>query len=523
MDIYDLVSPIDFRYYGADSSFFERLRPYVSESAFFEYQRRVETALILAFRELAWCSPQHADEVLSAFGSVTAAEVYEEEKRTGHIVRALVNCVSRKVSPEAGNYVHLFLTSNDTTDTATSLRFQELLRDVILPDLLDLLGTLIELAELHASTPQIGRTHGQHAVPITFGFAIALYVDRLGGRIRMLETSRQNLRGKIAGAVGAYNALSLHLPKAAVLFEKLVLAHLGLQPAPGSIASQIVQPEFATDMGYAVQSCFSVLANLADDLRHLCRSEIGEVQEGQSPDTVGSSTMPHKINPKDFENVKSLWKAYMPRLVTVLMDQVSEHQRDLTNSASMRFVTEFVTAFAYGVHRLSGTLDGIEPDAARMREVLEGGKDPVAAEPLYILLSLAGHPDAHEAARVLARKARAAGITLTRAIRRDSELQHYIARMRPDQREILETPVKYTGQSYSRTIAVCKHWRQQAEDLRRSLSQEKQALSDIGPANLRTLYQSLTAVEQSDVSPNDLCSTDDRPRLIADLIASQAK
>ncbi len=523
MDIYDLVSPIDFRYYGADSSFFERLRPYVSESAFFEYQRRVETAVIVVFRELGWCSPKHADEILAAFDAVTAAEVYEEEKRTGHIVRALVNCVSRKVSPEAGNYVHLFLTSNDTTDTATSLRFQELLRDVILPDLLDLLGTLIELAELHASTPQIGRTHGQHAVPITFGFAIALYVDRLGGRIRMLETSRQNLRGKIAGAVGAYNALSLHLPKAAVLFEKLVLAHLGLQPAPGSIASQIVQPEFATDMGYAVQSCFSVLANLADDLRHLCRSEIGEVQEGQSPDTVGSSTMPHKINPKSFENVKSLWKAYMPRMVTMLMDQVSEHQRDLTNSASQRFLPELMTVFDYCVVRLNRSIKLMRVDQKAMKRNLEFSEEQIVAEPLYILLALYGCPHAYERVRKLAREAREQGKAIMELVQRDSELQHYIARMRPDQREILETPVKYTGQSYSRTMAVCKHWRQQAEDLRRSLSQEKQALSDIGPANLRTLYQSLTAVEQSDVSPNDLCSTDDRPRLIADLIASQAK
>ena len=74
--------------------------------------------------------------------------------------------------------------------------------------------------------------------------------------------------------------------------------------------------------------------------------------------------MPHKVNPKDFENVKSLWKAYMPRLVTVLMDQISEHQRDLTNSASMRFVTEFVAAFAYGIHRLRGSLDGVEADVA---------------------------------------------------------------------------------------------------------------------------------------------------------------
>src|ERR1700751_2739585 len=161
MNIYDLVNPMDFRYYGANPEFFERLRPYVSETGFFEYQRRVETALILAFRELAWCSSKHAEEILSAFNSVTAAEVYEEEKHTGHIIRALVNCVARKVDNEAANYIHLFLTSNDTTDTASSLRFQELLRDVILPDLLDLLETLIRIGEQHADTVQIGRTHGQ--------------------------------------------------------------------------------------------------------------------------------------------------------------------------------------------------------------------------------------------------------------------------------------------------------------------------------------------------------------------------
>ncbi len=145
MNIYDFVSPMDFRYYGADPSFFERLRPYVSEAAFLEYQRRVETALILAFRDLDNCR-----------------RVYEEEKRTGHIIRALVNSVTRKISAEAGNFVHLFLTSNDTTDTATSLRFQELLRDVPIPDLLELQDTLIGLAEQHASTRQIDRTHGQH-------------------------------------------------------------------------------------------------------------------------------------------------------------------------------------------------------------------------------------------------------------------------------------------------------------------------------------------------------------------------
>ena len=168
--------------------------------------------------------------------------------------------------------------------------------------------------------------------------------------------------------------------------------------------------------------------------------------------------MPHKINPKDFENVKSLWKAYVPRLQTVLMDQISEHQRDLTNSASMRFVTEFVTAFAYGVHRLSGTLDGIEADVQRMAEVLEGGKDPVVAEPLYVLLSLAGHPDAHEQARVLARQARTQGVSLSQVIRVDPTVAEYFQRLTPEQRAVLDDPAAYTGAAEARTLAICKDW-----------------------------------------------------------------
>jgi len=518
MNIYDFVNPMDFRYYGADSGFFERLRPYVSETGFFEYQRRVETALILAFRELGWCSPKYAEEILGAFDSVTAAEVYEEEKRTGHIVRALVNCVAKKVGAEAANYVHLFLTSNDTTDTAASLRFQELLRDVVLPDLLDLLETLSRLAEQHADLPQIGRTHGQHAVPITFGFAIALYVDRLGGRILVLEASRQNLRGKIAGAVGAYNALSLQLPRAAVLFEKLVLSYLGMQPAPGSIASQIVQPEYITDMGYAVQSCFSVLANLADDIRQLCRSEIAEVQEEQSAETVGSSTMPHKVNPKNFENIKSLWKAYMPRMTTLFMDQISEHQRDLTNSASQRFLPELLTAFDYCTIRLNRAMGGLRINQHAMNRNLSANKEQIIAEPLYVLLALQGCPNAYERVRKLAREAREQGKSIMALARQDAALRGYVSKMRPEQQQLLDDPAKYTGQSQLRTVAVCEHWRQEAEKLRAYLAEEKAALSSLKIGRLRRIYDRLNQIEQGGSVPRDFCPAEDRRQVIEELM-----
>jgi adenylosuccinate lyase len=240
---------------------------------------------------------------------------------------------------------------------------------------------------------------------------------------------------------------------------------LGL--AVPDISSQVVQPEYVADFVYALASCWGVMANLADDFRHLQRSEIRELGDRKARDPkseiVGSSTMPHKINPKDFENVKSLWKAYVPRLMTVLLDQISEHQRDLTNSASSRFVTEFVTAFAYGVHRLRGALASVEPDVERMREIVDQGKDAVAAEPLYVLLSLAGHPDAHEQARVLARQALAKKTTLAQTIAAEASLQPYLQRLTPEQRAVLEDPARYRGAAAHTTRAICETWEKKSK------------------------------------------------------------
>ena len=460
MNPFDTASPLDARYYLADREFFQRLHPYTSEGAQVKYLARVEAALADVLADAGVCPRAAAAEIDRAAAAVTPEEVYEEEARIQHNIRALVNCIRNRVSPGAKPYVHLFATSADVMDTARALSLVEVTRDVVLPSLIGLTRQLIQLARDHAATPQMGRTHGQHAVPITFGFAMALYVSRFGQRIEEIARTARNLRGKFAGAVGAYNALSLLRPQHPEELEAALMHKLGLRPP--EISSQVVQPEYTADYVYALASCWGVMANLADDGRHLQRSEIREIRDRKEKDvtsqTVGSSTMPHKVNPKDFENVKSLWKAYMPRLVTVLMDQLSEHQRDLTNSASMRFVTEFVTAFAYGVHRLSGTLRGIEPDVARMRAVLEEGKDPVAAEPLYVLLSLAGHPDAHEAARVLARQARAANITLTQAIREDATLAPYLQKLSLEQRAILEDPARYLGASVTRTRAICDEW-----------------------------------------------------------------
>jgi adenylosuccinate lyase len=460
MDRFDAASPLDARYYLADPDFFERLRPFVSESSQIGYMAKVEAALAETLAEIGVCAPQIAAEIAKACDEVEAAEVYEEEDRIQHNIRALANCIRRRISPEARPYVHLFATSQDITDTARAMSLRDVANEVLIPDLKVLTRTLIEMARLHAETPQMGRTHGRHAVPITFGFSVSLYVSRIGQRIEKIADAAASLRGKFAGAVGAYNTLSLLDSVDPKKFEDMVMERLGL-PTP-EISSQIVQPEYVADFIYALDTCWGVMANIADDFRHLFRSEIGEITESAEFDPnseiVGSSTMPHKVNPKDLENIKSLWKAYMPRLITVLMDQISEHQRDLTNSASGRFVTEFAAAFAYGIRRLQSVLLSVAPNVEKMSEVLQGGKDAVVAEPLYLLLSLAGHPDAHEASRKLSQQSRIEGRPMAELIRDDPEIGRQLKDLSPSNRKILEDPAAYLGTSRERTIAVCDAW-----------------------------------------------------------------
>lgn len=460
MTPFDAASPFDARYYFADAGFYERLHPFVSEGAQVRYLAQVEAGLAETLADFGVGNKALAAEIAKACAQVKPEDVYEEERRIQHNIRALVNCIKKPLSKEAQPYVHLFATSADIMDTARALCLRDVSRRVLIPDLARLVQQLIALAKKHAATPQMGRTHGQHAVPITFGFAVSLFVSRLGQRLESLVQATDNLRGKLAGAVGAYNALSL-LPGAdPAKVEAAMMTKLGLR-AP-EISSQVTQPEYVADFVYSLTSAWGIMANIADDFRHLQRSELRELRDRKAADpnspVVGSSTMPHKVNPKDFENVKSLWKAYVPRFLTVLMDQISEHQRDLTNSASMRFVMEYVAAFAYGMHRLEGSLESIEPDALRMQELLDEGKDPVTAEPLYILLALAGHPDAHEEARVLAKQARIEKKPLAKVIQETRTLDPYLKKLSAEQRRILEDPAHYQGAAAARTHAVCDDW-----------------------------------------------------------------
>ncbi|MCH8329202.1 MAG: adenylosuccinate lyase [Nanoarchaeota archaeon] len=458
INIFDTISPLDFRYYGRNEKIFQKLQPYLSENGMIKYMAKVEAALTNVLAKKRICSSKIAEEIEKACKKINAEEVYIEEDKLKHNVRALVNCIRNKVSDEAKPFIHFTATSHDIISTADALRYKNFTQDVLVPELINFEKTLIDLALREKDTLQIGRTHGQHAVPITFGFAIAQYVSRFGNSILKIKKAGNNLRGKIAGAVGSYNASSLFFSNPEE-FESQVLSELNLKSSP--ISTQIPEAEFIVDYVNAIIESFGVLANLSDDMRNLQRSEIAEVAEVFGKIQVGSSTMPQKRNPINFENVKSLWKEFMPRIVTVYMDQISEHQRDLTNSASSRFIPEILAAFYLSVARLNKTMQNLQVDKENLRKNFEMNKGLIVAEPLYILLAAYNHPDAHETVKQLTLKAQATKKPLQDLIKKEKSLERYLKKFDKKQLEIIKNPENYVGIGAEKTKSVCQHWKKE--------------------------------------------------------------
>ncbi len=455
-DLFECISPLDYRYYGRNRELKKALGAFLSENAKVSYQARVEEEFVKTLARKKACPRSVALEVSKAVKKIKPLEVYREEDRIKHDVRALVNRIKARVSNESKRYVHLGLTSYDVVDTANMLRYRDAAEKVIIPYLKRLEKALIRVAMRERATVQIGRTHGQFASPVTFGFAMAEYVERLGERILAVEKAKDSLAGKLSGGVGASNALSLVCGNPEEL-EKETLKRLGLKTARHS--TQIVPREAQLDLVHALVSAFGVIANLADDLRHLQRSEIAEVYEAFGKKQVGSSTMPQKHNPITFENVKSLWKEFMPRAFTLYLDQISEHQRDLSNSASSRFIPEIFAALAYSADRMASAVERLKVDRRKMRENFALAENTVAAEPLYVLLALKGCLDAHEKVRKLSLQAERSGKPLLQIAFKNRALRDYFSEFSKKELSLLENPQNYTGTAEARTEKVCRHWK----------------------------------------------------------------
>ncbi len=448
---YDSIDPLDNRYYDIE------IGHYLSERSRVAYQAYVEAALANTLADYGVCSQEIADEIAVAASNVTVEEVYAEEKTTRHDIKALVNVIKSKLSEEAQPYVHFGATSHDVIGTASSLQMKDAMTNVVIPRITTLLHSLAQISEKYADTVQVGRTHGQHAVPITFGFAIAEYVSRLDQSLEIIQAATDNLFGKFSGAVGSYNALSVFIDNPEEFEEKIVTS-LGLKVAPYS--TQIIPAENIVRLLDELSLAAGIMSNLAHDMRHLQRTEIAEVRERFEPGQTGSSTMAHKRNPWNFENVVSMWKEVTAQTINARLNISSEHQRDLTDSASSRFYVIIPASVVAMATRLNTIMNKLEVDEENMQRNLKLTGGAIAAEPLYLLFEKYGHTTAHEKSKALAHSAMESNTPLVDVIMADSEASEYWNKFTDQEKQIISEPEKYyIGRAAEKARRIAEEWR----------------------------------------------------------------
>lgn len=448
---YDAIDPLDSRYFDSEIARLASERSRIAVQAF------VEAALAQTLADYGICSQKIADEITVAAKNVKAEDVYAEEKTTRHDIKALVNCIKNQIDDESKPFVHFGATSYDIIATANAIQMKTLVSNAVIPAYKQLLNTLIEMSEEYAGTRQVGRTHGQHAVPITFGFAISEYVERLGASLEAINDLNAQINGKFSGAVGAYNALSVFISDP-LEFEEAILKKVDL--APASYSTQIIPPEQMIRLLDEIAVSAGIMANLANDMRHLQRSEISEVREKFEKGQTGSSTMAHKRNPWNFENVVSMSKQILAQTLNANLNVSSEHQRDLTDSASSRFYILAPVILSNMLKRLQNIMSKLEVDKEAMERNLKMSAGAIAAEPLYLLFEKNGHIAAHEKAKELAHAALEKRLPLAEVIQADPEAATYWKKFSQEEKDIITAPEQnYTGLAQKKAELIAYKWR----------------------------------------------------------------
>jgi adenylosuccinate lyase len=337
-----------------------------SERRRFETWLQVEIAAAEAMAD-AGIVPAEAAREIREKGSFEVARIEEIEAKTKHDVIAFTTAVAEKVG-EAARWLHFGLTSSDIIDTAQALQMREAC-DVILADLGALAAEIRARAEEHRRTPMIGRTHGVHAEPITFGLKLLLWYAEVGRDIERVSRARATVSvGKISGAVGTYAHLDPSI-------EARVCEKLGLAAAP--ISSQIIQRDRHAELIGALAVTAASLEKFALEIRGLQKTEIGEVEEPFDKGQKGSSAMPHKRNPIGCEQVTGLARLLRGNLVVALENVALWHERDISHSSVERVILpDSFAALDHMLRRFTRIVKGMVVHPDRMRENLErsGGR-----------------------------------------------------------------------------------------------------------------------------------------------------
>ena len=307
--------------------------------------------------------------------------VSARERITDHDVAAFVDVVQAAIGPVGGPWIHYGLTSADIGDTAWCWMLRDA-ADLLLDAAAELLTTLIELARTHRNTVMIGRTHGVHAEPTTFGVKVALWALQVGRDRERLHAARRAVSVcKLSGAVGTYSNIDPSV-------ERFVAARLGLTPVP---ATQVIARDRHAEFLWACAAVGSTLELIAVELRHLQRTEVREVLEGFKPGQKGSSAMPHKRNPISAETISGLSRVLRGNLQAGMQDIALWHERDISHSSVERVILPDSSLLAYYVMR-RGTrlLAGMNVDAARMRVNLDSSHGLVFSQGVLLALVQAG-------------------------------------------------------------------------------------------------------------------------------------
>ncbi len=345
----------------------------------------IELLAVEAWARLGVVPAEDAERCRAAAPEIDASfveRVAAREAVVDHDVAAFVDVVQEAIGPPSGTWIHHGLTSSDVVDTALSttlLRAGKLLGDASSA----LVAVLRRRALEHATTPMVGRTHGMHAEPTTFGSKLALFcLQAARDRERLARAVEGVAAGKLSGAVGTYSNVDPRV-------EAEVCAALGLRPVP---ATQVIARDRHGEYLYALAAVGCTIEALAVELRHLQRTEVGEVEEAFVGSQKGSSAMPHKRNPITAERLSGLARVLRGYLVSGLEDVALWHERDLSHSSVERIVLPDATMIAcYCLRRAALLVDGLVVNVDRMREnLVEGSLGLVFSQGVLLALVSAG-------------------------------------------------------------------------------------------------------------------------------------